>query len=77
MTTVALSPERRAELREDFDSCDDDADGLMEFDEFVGFMDGLGADMTSDECRIGFAEIDANRDGLIQFQEFLDWWTGR
>jgi Ca2+-binding EF-hand superfamily protein len=41
------------------------------------FMDGLGAEMTSEECRVGFAEIDSNRDGRIEFQEFLDWWTAR
>jgi Ca2+-binding EF-hand superfamily protein len=38
-------------------------------------MDGLGADMSDEECRVGFAEIDANHDGRIQFGEFLSWWT--
>jgi Ca2+-binding EF-hand superfamily protein len=40
-------------------------------------MDGLGADMSSDECRIGFAEIDSDRDGVIELDEFLDWWSLR
>jgi Ca2+-binding EF-hand superfamily protein len=71
----ALSDEKRAELREDFEYLDDDQDGLMQFDEFVKFMDGLGAEMTSEECRIGFREIDSNRDGRIEFGEFLSWWT--
>jgi Ca2+-binding EF-hand superfamily protein len=70
-----LSPEKREELREDFEYLDDDGDGLMQFDEFVRFMDGLGAEMTSEECRIGFHEIDTNRDGRIEFGEFLSWWT--
>jgi len=71
---VTPTGEKCAELREDFDYFDDNHDGLMEFGEFVGLMDGLGADMSSDECRIGFAEIDRDRDGVIEFEEFLDWW---
>lgn len=70
-----VSAERRAELREDFEFCDDDGDGLIQFGEFVEFMDALGAEMTGEECRIGFTEIDSNGDGRIQFQEFLAWWT--
>ena len=73
----AVSPERRAELQDDFEYCDEDGDGLMQFDEFEHFMDGLGADMSSEECRIGFTEIDSNRDGRIEFREFMDWWTAR
>lgn len=72
-----MNPERRAELLDDFESCDGDGDGFMQFDEFVQFLDGLGADMSGEESRIGFAEIDSNRDGRIGFQEFLDWWTAR
>ena len=71
----AVDPERRAELRDDFESCDEDGDGAIQFGEFVKFMDGLGADMSGEDCRVGFAEIDSNRDGRIEFQEFLDWWT--
>ena len=73
----SVNPERRAELLEDFEFCDEDGDGFMQFDEFVQFMDGLGADMRGEECRVGFAEIDSNDDGRIGFQEFLDWWTAR
>jgi len=70
-----LQPERVAELLEDFEYFDDDGDGLMLFDEFEQFMDGIGAEMTGEECRIGFAEIDSDRDGAIEFEEFLQWWT--
>jgi len=62
-------------LLEDFEYFDDDGDGLMLFDEFEQFMDGIGAEMTGEECRIGFAEIDSDRDGAIEFEEFLQWWT--
>jgi calmodulin len=67
--------EKTAELLEDFAYFDQDQDGLMQFDEFEQFMDGIGADMTLEECRIGFAEIDSDRDGAIEFEEFLEWWT--
>jgi Ca2+-binding EF-hand superfamily protein len=73
----APTDERRAELQEDFEVFDEDHDGLLEFAEFTEFMDGLGADMTSEECRIGFEEIDSNRDGRIQFGEFFEWWTSQ
>ena len=71
----AVQPERIAELLEDFEYFDGDGDGLMRFDEFEQFMDGIGADMTGDECRNGFLEIDSDRDGTIEFEEFLEWWT--
>ena len=73
----AITPaqEKRAELREDFEYFDDDGDGLMQFSEFAGFLDGLGAEMSAEECRVGFAEIDSDHDGAIQFEEFLNWWT--
>jgi Ca2+-binding EF-hand superfamily protein len=70
-----LTQERRAELREDFEYFDGDGDGMLEPGEFAELMDALGADMTNEECNIGFQEIDANRDGRIEFGEFLSWWT--
>lgn len=66
--------ERMAELREDFEYFDQDRDGLLQIDEFVRFLDGVGAEMSDDESRAGFAAIDADRDGVIEFWEFLDWW---
>ena len=73
--SVAPRPEKVAELLEDFGYSDGNGDGLMLFDEFERFMDGIGADLTTEECQIGFAEIDSDRDGAIEFEEFLDWWT--
>lgn len=72
--TIPLQ-EKSAELREDFEYFDDDGDGLLQFSEFVSFLDGLGAEMLDEECRIGFAEIDTDHDGMIEFDEFLSWWT--
>lgn len=70
-------PEKAEELFEDFAYFDEDRDGLLQPDEFVRFLDGIGAEMTDEECRIGFAEIDTDRDGVIEFGEFMDWWTSR
>jgi Ca2+-binding EF-hand superfamily protein len=67
--------EREEELREDFAYFDDDGDGKLQADEFVRFLDGVGADMSDQECRIGFAAIDTDQDGVIEFDEFLQWWT--
>lgn len=71
---AAPESEHAAELREAFEQFDLDHDGLMEFDEFVRFLDGLDAGMSAADCRIGFHEIDTDRDGVIEFEEFLEWW---
>jgi Ca2+-binding EF-hand superfamily protein len=63
-----------ARLREDFDYFDRNDDGLLEFDEFVRFLQALEAGMSEAECRLGFGEIDTDHDGVIEFEEFLDWW---
>jgi Ca2+-binding EF-hand superfamily protein len=72
--TRPLTADELAELHADFDEFDKDGDGLMEFNEFVNFLDGLEAEMSQDDCRIGFAEIDTDRDGVIEFDEFVEWW---
>ena len=75
-TTETKRPgdEAKAELREDFEHFDRDHDGLMEYGEFMQFLEALDAGMSAEECRIGFHEIDADLDGAIEFEEFVDWW---
>ena len=63
-----------ARLSEDFDYYDRDCDGLMEYAEFILFMDAIDAGLSEDECRSGFRAIDADLDGVIEFDEFLEWW---
>lgn len=67
-------PAEIARLREDYDSFDSNKDGLMEYEEFVRFLEALNAGMSSAECRLGFSEIDTDHDGVIEFEEFCDWW---
>jgi Ca2+-binding EF-hand superfamily protein len=61
-------------LREDYEYYDRNKDGLMEYGEFVNFLNALNAGMSEQECRIGFTEVDTDKDGVIDLEEFLDWW---
>lgn len=65
------------ELREDFEYCDANRDGYLQYAEFMALLDNLDAGMSGEEIRIGFHEIDTNHDGLIDFPEFIGWWTDR
>jgi Ca2+-binding EF-hand superfamily protein len=68
-----MAPELIEELREDFAGSDTDGDGRIDFPEFSGLMENLGAGMSSSDLRIGFDEIDADRDGRISLSEFVAW----
>ncbi len=69
-----MDTDKRNELREDFEHFDSNHDGLMHAEEFMQFMSGLDAGMSTTDYRLGFQEIDVDHDGVIQFEEFLDWW---
>jgi Ca2+-binding EF-hand superfamily protein len=69
------APEALQELGEDFEFADGDHDGYIDFAEFTALLDGLGAEMSGPDLRIGFQEIDADRDGRISQPEFVAWWT--
>lgn len=68
-----VPPERLEELREDFETVDEDRDGRIDFGEFASLMDNLNAQMTDTDLRIGFTEIDADHDGSISLVEFVAW----
>ncbi len=72
-----MEPERVEELREDFEAFDRDGNGSIDFGEFEELLDGLGAQMSRPEARIGFHEIDTDADGQITFSEFVEWWAER
>ncbi len=74
---VRPGAEERGRLHEDFDYNDLNKDGRLTLGEFIRYMKNLDAEVTSEECEIGFDSIDANRDGAIEFDEFLAWWTDR
>ncbi|HEY5755591.1 MAG TPA: EF-hand domain-containing protein [Steroidobacter sp.] len=66
---------RDRELKEEFVLADRDRDGRIDFDEFARLMQGLEAEMSGTDLRIGFREIDTDADGLIDLCEFVDWWS--
>lgn len=68
-------PAKPRELLEEFASADRDDDGRMDLEEFRQLLNGLDADMSDAEIRLGFEEIDTDRDGLIDRREFADWWS--
>jgi Ca2+-binding EF-hand superfamily protein len=72
---LALDPEFLRELQDDFEFADGDHDGHIDFGEFSGLLDELGAEMSATDLRIGFEEIDTDRNGRIGFYEFVAWWT--
>jgi Ca2+-binding EF-hand superfamily protein len=63
------------EMQENFEFADGDHDGQIDFGEFAGLMDSLGAEMSGPELRIGFEEIDTDRNGRVGLEEFVAWWT--
>ena len=64
----------KRELRETFDTYDANGDGTISLLEFSRLLEALGAGMSDEELRIGFAEIDTNHSGNIDFKEFAAWW---
>lgn len=70
------SSDDQAELLEAFAQADRDNDGRIDLAEFMLLLDGLNADMTADEMKIGFKEVDVDRDGRIDSREFVEWWNG-
>lgn len=74
---MTLSPDELEEFRETFAFNDLDADGKIEFSEFLKMLDALEAGMSRSEARIGFDEVDTDDDGLIDVDEFIAWWTER
>jgi len=72
---MRLDPEKLAELKESFDYNDANADGRIEFDEFVSMLKSLDAFGGHEEARVGFDSVDGDGDGLIDLDEFIAWWT--
>jgi len=61
------------EMKETFESIDENGSGSIEFAEFTGLMLKMDHERTEAAMRAQFAVIDANRDGRISFDEFRAW----
>lgn len=72
-----LSQEKIAEIKENFDHFDEDANGRIDFFEYTKLLGALDAGMDAQALRAGFAHIDSDKNGEIDFEEFLGWWGER
>lgn len=74
---MSLTPEDFEDLKETFEYNDSNADGKIEFLEFMNMLSELEADVGTEEARVGFNEIDTDEDGAIDLDEFIAWWSER
>ena len=74
---MKISEERLAEIKENFDFFDDDANKKLDFNEFRHVVNAVGGGIHEDELKIGFEIIDKDNSGFIEFNEFLSWWENR
>ncbi len=74
-TSANRHPAKERELLEEFARADRDDDGCIDLEEFRQLLNGLDADMSDAEIRLGFGEIDTDRDGRIDRREFAEWWS--
>ncbi len=70
-----LTAQENAQLRATFDSCDLNADGFIDRDEFHALLQKLDGDVSREECLLDFEVADTEGDGYIGFKEFIVWWT--
>lgn len=69
-----LSEESLAEVKENFNFFDRDANGEIDVEEFEELLKVLSPTATEEQAKRGFELIDENNDGHIDFEEFLEWW---
>lgn len=72
-----LSGDELQDLAEQFDECDADGDGRIDFSEFSQLLEKLGSELAPGRRRAQFDEIDLDRNGAIVRGEFMQWWQGR
>lgn len=62
-----------AEIQEVFDRVDENGDGRINLEEFVGLMLELDDTRSRSALRQAFDNIDQNRDGHVSREEFEAW----
>jgi len=70
----ALSEQKVAEIKTDFDFFDRDGNGQIDITEFIELLTVLAPKTKASHVDDAFKLIDKNNDGHIDFNEFLDWW---
>ena len=71
---MKISEDRLAEIKENFDFFDDDANKKLDFNEFKQVANALGGGIPENELKIGFEITDKDNSGYIEFSEFVKWW---
>jgi len=61
------------EMKETFETLDENGSGSIELDEFVALMRGLDHTRPDAALRAQFSAIDSNGDGRVSFDEFQAW----
>ena len=74
MSKEALSEQKVAEIKTDFDFFDRDGNGQIDITEFIELLTVLAPKTKASHVDDAFKLIDKNNDGHIDFNEFLDWW---
>ena len=69
---VVANPEE-AEIRDMFNTIDEDGSGTLESDEIAMLAVELGNPMTDDEVAEAMEEMDADGGGDVDWEEFLFW----
>ena len=69
-TMKKLSSDKVAELRDAFNTMDDNNDGVVTIDELRALLGGLEGGMTDEEIDEMMKDADTNGDGKVDFEEF-------
>lgn len=70
----ALTAEKVAEIRKEFDFFDRDGNETIDLPEFIELLTILSPKTKVSHVQEGFRMIDKNNNGSINFADFLDWW---
>lgn len=71
-----LSGSDLADLWTEFQACDCDGDGCIDFAEFESLLQSVGSRLAAPQRRAEFQRIDRDGNGLVDLGEFERWWQG-
>ena len=63
-----------AEIRDLFNTIDEDGSGTLEDDEIAALAVELGCPMTDEDVAEAMSEMDTDGGGDVDWEEFLFWW---
>ena len=69
-----ITREGEAEIRDLFNTIDEDGSGTLETNEIAALAIELGCPMSDDEVAAAMADMDTDGGGDVDWEEFLFWW---